>query len=287
MAARYLGAPAVHAAAAAAAGMARSGTPDASSQMSLGSDEESGEAYKPWPWAGDDEAITIALDHQDHAAALAALAAPSKHQPFTAGYMPAAELARLDAFDSSSMSAGCGSGPSSLLSDSSAATSECGDADMPCSSYAQAHGPAPGAAAIPAAAAAARALSRLGGAAARQLPRPDSAASFLTAAPSDVEMISFNWSQKSSRQATVAAMETLVTAMADDPVNSYLLGGTPSARFARKEIKGYLKALPKAAHFMSTHDAAAVALWQLLPQETPKNEVRHGQRCIPPLDCAS
>lgn len=36
----------------------------------------------------------------------------------------------------------------------------------------------------------------------------------------------------------------------------------------------YLKALPKAAHFLCTPDAAAVALWQLLPEETPKNEVR-------------
>lgn len=54
------------------------------------------------------------------------------------------------------------------------------------------------------------------------------------------------------------------TPQTEDPVNSYLLGGGPCPRFARKEIKGYLKALPAARHFVATPDAAAVALWQLV-----------------------
>lgn len=44
----------------------------------------------------------------------------------------------------------------------------------------------------------------------------------------------------------------------------------------RDELVGYLKALPKAQHFLSNTDGKAVALWQLLPQETPKNELLAG-----------
>lgn len=38
------------------------------------------------------------------------------------------------------------------------------------------------------------------------------------------------------------------------------------------QVKGYLKALPGATNFIATEDSLAVALWQLLPQETPQNE---------------
>jgi hypothetical protein len=89
-------------------------------------------------------------------------------------------------------------------------------------------------------------------------------------------VVSFNWADKPRRALAGAALDTLVAAMAEDPVNAFLLGGAPSARFARKEIKGYLKALPAAGHFMCTPDAAAVALWQLLPHETPRNELLAG-----------
>jgi hypothetical protein len=89
-------------------------------------------------------------------------------------------------------------------------------------------------------------------------------------------VVSFSWGCKAQRPAALAAMGTLVAAMAEDPVNTYLLGGTPSARFAKKELKGYVKALPRARHFIATPDAAAVALWQLLPEETPANELLAG-----------
>lgn len=42
------------------------------------------------------------------------------------------------------------------------------------------------------------------------------------------------------------------------------------------QVKGYLKALPDATNFISTADSMAVALWQLLPQETPRNELWAG-----------
>jgi hypothetical protein len=42
------------------------------------------------------------------------------------------------------------------------------------------------------------------------------------------------------------------------------------------QVKGYLKALPAAMHFMSTPDSRGVALWQLLPAETPHNELWAG-----------
>eukprot|EP00878_Enallax_costatus_P015048 GHUV01015757.1.p1 GENE.GHUV01015757.1~~GHUV01015757.1.p1 ORF type:complete len:373 (+),score=114.43 GHUV01015757.1:743-1861(+) len=42
------------------------------------------------------------------------------------------------------------------------------------------------------------------------------------------------------------------------------------------QVKGYLKALPDAANFIATADSMAVALWQLLPQETPRNELWAG-----------
>ena len=38
----------------------------------------------------------------------------------------------------------------------------------------------------------------------------------------------------------------------------------------------YVRALPHAAHFLATPGASAVALWQLLPQETPRNEMFAG-----------
>jgi hypothetical protein len=41
-------------------------------------------------------------------------------------------------------------------------------------------------------------------------------------------------------------------------------------------VKGYLKALPRAANFIATSDSKAVALWQLLPAETPRNELWAG-----------
>jgi hypothetical protein len=42
------------------------------------------------------------------------------------------------------------------------------------------------------------------------------------------------------------------------------------------QVKGYLKALPGATHFLATHDSQAVALWQLMPHETPRNELLAG-----------
>lgn len=42
------------------------------------------------------------------------------------------------------------------------------------------------------------------------------------------------------------------------------------------QVKGYLKALPRAANFIATADSKAVALWQLLPAETPHNELWAG-----------
>lgn len=163
----------------------------------------------------------------------------------------------------------------------SCASSECGDEPPPAASTYNA-------AALPRLTA--HALSRLGGGASGlpQLPRPDSTTSCMSAASSVLtaaaaaaaaqqDVVSFNWSCKPRRALTHAALNTLVAAMSDDPVNAHLLGGAPSsARFARKEIKGYLKALPKANHFMCTPDAAAVALWQLLPDETPRNELLAG-----------
>jgi len=228
--------------------------------------EDSGDAYKPWPQAGGEAALACPNPGWREGAPLqpAAPAAPSKHTAFIAGYMSAADLARLDAYDPFG-AAGFGSAPSSL--GGSAAGSECGDMAP--------FVPPPGGAA----AAAARALSRLGAPPGAGLPRPESASSFFAAAQAAAEsseVVTFNWSKKSHRSTAEAALNTLVVALADDPVNSFLLGGTPSARFARKEIKGYLKALPKAAHFIATKDSAAVALWQLLPHETPRNELLAG-----------
>ena len=102
-----------------------------------------------------------------------------------------------------------------------------------------------------------------GGAADAAGSRPDSAAPPGAPAPG-AEVVPFNWARKAARPAAEAALSTLVAAMADDPVNAFLLGGSPSAAFAAREIKGYLKALPRAAHFIATRDAAAVALWQLV-----------------------
>lgn len=42
------------------------------------------------------------------------------------------------------------------------------------------------------------------------------------------------------------------------------------------QVKGYLKALPRASNFIATADSKAVALWQLLPTETPRNELWAG-----------
>jgi ribosomal protein S18 acetylase RimI-like enzyme len=61
----------------------------------------------------------------------------------------------------------------------------------------------------------------------------------------------------------------------DDPVSGYF-SGHKRRRFVKDEVKGYLKALPGATNFISTPDSLAVALWQLLPQETPANELLAG-----------
>lgn len=60
--------------------------------------------------------------------------------------------------------------------------------------------------------------------------------------------VRFNWSDAASRPLARAALETLSAAMAADPVNAWLLnnknGSTTSGaglRFAREELKGYLK----------------------------------------------
>ena len=50
----------------------------------------------------------------------------------------------------------------------------------------------------------------------------------------------------------------------------------PPTRVHTPQVKGYLKALPRAANFISTADSKAVALWQLLPAETPRNELWAG-----------
>ena len=93
-------------------------------------------------------------------------------------------------------------------------------------------------------------------------------------------VVTWSWGRKAQRGVARAAIDTLVAAMADDPVNAFLLGGTPSAKFAKRELKGFVKALPKARQFIATPDAAAVALWQLLPEETPRNELLAGwTRC--------
>jgi hypothetical protein len=59
-----------------------------------------------------------------------------------------------------------------------------------------------------------------------------------------------------------------------------LAAGGHCAKYVRREVVGYLKALPKAAHFIATPDNQAVALWQLLPQETPRNELFAGWQRI-------
>ncbi|GBF92311.1 acetyltransferase [Raphidocelis subcapitata] len=270
------------AASAAAGGQGGPGSLGAPAASLLGGGEDAGDANKPQPQAGGGAACYAAQVHH-------APAAPSKHAPFVGGYMSAADLANLDALEAARGGAQPGSAPSSLSC--SRAGSEYGETAP--------FVPAPGAAA----AAAARALSRLGGGGGgaygggqQQVPatppRPDSAASFYggptpapagapAPAPAEPEVVSFNWACRAAgaagRAHAEAALSTLVAAMADDPVNAYLLGGAAGgARFSRKEIKGYLRALPKAAHFISTRDAAAVALWQLMPQETPRNELLAG-----------
>lgn len=85
-------------------------------------------------------------------------------------------------------------------------------------------------------------------------------------------ILHFNWDQ---RQTARAAMNTLVQALADDPVNNYF-SGSKRVRFVKDEVKGYLKALPGATHFLATADSQAVALWQLMPHETPRNELLAG-----------
>ncbi|GBF98028.1 hypothetical protein Rsub_11139 [Raphidocelis subcapitata] len=96
------------------------------------------------------------------------------------------------------------------------------------------------------------------------------------APPADI--VSFN--VRSDPELAGAALSTLAAAMADDPVNSYLLGRAPGSAcgrgFAETEIEGFLHALPDAAHFLATRDGAAAALWQLLPLETPRNELLAG-----------
>eukprot|EP00879_Flechtneria_rotunda_P021773 GHRR01022959.1.p1 GENE.GHRR01022959.1~~GHRR01022959.1.p1 ORF type:complete len:199 (+),score=64.81 GHRR01022959.1:543-1139(+) len=82
----------------------------------------------------------------------------------------------------------------------------------------------------------------------------------------------FNWDQ---RQQARSCMETLVQALSEDPVNSYF-SGSKRRMFVQGEVKGYLKALPAATNFIATADSLAVALWQLLPLETPRNELLAG-----------
>lgn len=144
----------------------------------------------------------------------------------------------------------------------------------------------------------------------------------------------FNWAERDTAR---AAMQTLVAALSEDPINSYftgsrsrqrkfvkdevrafvglasvcggwvggsggsqqlgLKGSEEAARNAsmltgffssfvtntqvlspthNQQVKGYLKALPRAANFIATSDSKAVALWQLLPAETPENELWAG-----------
>ena len=78
------------------------------------------------------------------------------------------------------------------------------------------------------------------------------------------DVVSWSWGDRRSRATAEAALATLQVAMADDPVNAFLLGGARSVRFARREIRGYVRALPRARHFLATRDATAVALWQLV-----------------------
>ncbi len=48
----------------------------------------------------------------------------------------------------------------------------------------------------------------------------------------------------------------------------------------QREVLGYLQALPDASHFIATPDHQAVALWHLLPDETPRNEFWAGWQRI-------
>lgn len=54
------------------------------------------------------------------------------------------------------------------------------------------------------------------------------------------------------------------------------LHSPPTHIFKPFQVKGYLKALPGATHFLATADSQAVALWQLMPHETPRNELLAG-----------
>lgn len=247
---------AAHMGAAGVSGARDAATPPAAS-------EEAGESYKPGPQA---------------AAGLPFGPAGPAAQCAIAGADPAADLARHDPYESGAWLAvgGLGAaGPHATLaplltppassapsssSSISAAASDSGSASEPNSPAAAPDPDHPHARAV-----AARALSRLAAAgspppscsfssaasahglagpnhAAAAAPpcagRPDSAASFFAPPPAGAEVVAFNWADKSARPTAVAAMETLVGAMADDPVNAFLLGGAPSAQFARKEIKG-------------------------------------------------
>ncbi len=86
----------------------------------------------------------------------------------------------------------------------------------------------------------------------------------------------FNWRNKALAKAYT---NQLVTAFEDDPVDAWF---SPKATHAyvKHEVKGYLKALPDAQHFVATEDGACIALWQLLPQESPKNEFWAGWQRI-------
>ncbi len=87
------------------------------------------------------------------------------------------------------------------------------------------------------------------------------------------QLVSFNWA--ATRCTARAALVTLVAALSDDPINTYFSGARRVA-FVKGEVQGYLRALPRAAHFLAMPDASAVALWQLLPVECPRNELLAG-----------
>lgn len=56
--------------------------------------------------------------------------------------------------------------------------------------------------------------------------------------------------------------------------------GGQCATYVQREVVGYLQALPDASHFIATPDHQAVALWHLLPDETPRNEFWAGWQRI-------
>lgn len=202
-------------------GARATGVDAASSQCS--SSEEGGEGYCHWPQ------VQVGACHMPAPAATLVSKCPDSSSRAS---MSAVDLALLDAFELTPTAFepySEGSVASSMTDGSSSCSaSECGDV-----------------AAFPPAVvpAALHTLSRFSATAPKTGPttffhgQPAKPAA-ITPAGSSEEVVFFNWSHKAQRPVATAALETLVAAMAEDPVNAYLLGGTPSARFARKEIKG-------------------------------------------------